>query len=106
MTQTELILSYYKNNPNRDIPHKEVVDWVTAEYFKLTGVPLRDPDRAIRKLGQEGPLIKVAKGVYRYEPGYENNRVLEDFSMADKKKILERDGYKCVMCGRGRKDGI
>ena len=26
--------------------------------------------------------------------------------MADKKKILERDGYKCVMCGRGRKDGI
>ena len=106
MTQTELILSYYERNPNRDIPHKEVVDWVTAEYVKKTGEPLRDPDRAIRKLGQEGKLIKVGKGVYRYDPEFTQNRELEDFSAADKKVILARDGFKCVICGRGREDGI
>jgi HNH endonuclease len=106
LTQSELILSYFENNPNRDIPHKEVVDWVTAEYIKRTGVPLRDPDRAIRKLGQEGKLIKIAKGVYRYDPDFTINRDLEDFTAADKKIILERDGYKCVICGRGKEHGV
>jgi len=106
LTQSELILSYYKKNPKRDIPHKEIVDWVTQEYSKLTGLALRDPDRAIRKLSQEGLLVKVDKGVYRYDPDFITNRNLEDFSSADKKIILKRDGYKCVICGRGKENGV
>ena len=106
MTQSELILSYYKNNPRIDIPHKEIVDWVTEEYMKLKDKPLRDPDRAIRKLAQEGLLIKVTKGVYRYDPDFVSNRNLEDFSSNDKQIILERDEYKCVICGRGREHGV
>lgn len=106
MNQSDLIFSYYKKHPNRDIPHKEVVDWATAEYKKNTGKTFRDPDRAIRKLAQTGQLIKVSKGIYRYDPELAKRVELEDFSQADKKKVLERDDYKCVICGMGEKDGV
>ncbi|MBI4685535.1 MAG: HNH endonuclease [Nitrospirae bacterium] len=104
--QHKLILEYFKKNPNRDISHPEIVDWVTAEYKKLTGTVFRDPDRAIRKLSQVGILIKIGKGIYRYEQTHVKNRKLEDFTPAQKKEIMDRDGYKCVICGRGLKDGV
>jgi len=104
--QHELLLKYFMDNPNRDIPHPEVVDWVTAEYNRLTGKVFRDPDRGIRKLAQNGMLQKVGKGVYRYDPTFVIDRELEDFTAAQKKTILERDGYKCVICGRGKEDGV
>jgi hypothetical protein len=106
VSQLELIKEFFISNPSRDIHHPEVVDWVTAEYKKRTGEVFRDPDRGIRLLSQKGFLIKVAKGVYRYDPNLVINRELEDFTPAQKKAILERDGYKCVICGKGLKDGV
>jgi len=106
ISQKDIILEFYKKNPNRDIPHPEAVDWITTEYLKRTGNIFRDPDRGIRKLSQEGYLIKINKGVYRYDPDYVINYSLEDFSEAQKKEILKRDGYKCVVCGRGKEDGV
>lgn len=106
ITQNEIILEYFRNNPRRNISHPEIVDWVTKEYLKLTGKVFRDPDRQIRKLAQSGILIKIAKGIYKYDPDYINERELEDFTPAQKKQILERDGYKCVICGKGIKDGV
>ncbi|MBP3630787.1 MAG: HNH endonuclease [Clostridia bacterium] len=106
MTQEDIIKEYFINNPNRDIKHPEVVDWVTAEYKKRTGKVLRDPDRAIRKMAQNGFLIKIAKGVYKYDPDFVFERELEDFTEEQKAIIKERDGYKCVICGLGPKDGV
>lgn len=104
--QKDLIIEFFKNNQNRDIEHPEVVDWVTDTYKNRTGGVFRDPDRSIRKLAQEGFLIKVGKGIYRYDPKKVGKRDLHDFTFAQKKNILERDGYKCVICGRGTKDGV
>jgi hypothetical protein len=104
--QIELIKEFFVDNPLRDIHHPEVVDWVTTEYKKRTGEIFRDPDRAIRSLSQKGFLIKIAKGVYRYDPNFVMNRELEDFTPVQKKAIMERDGYRCVICGRGREDGV
>ena len=87
------------------IEHSEIVDWVVVEYKKRTNKVFRDPDRQIRKFHQEGFLIKVKKGVYRYEPNFVSQRKLEDFSSEQKKLILERDGYRCVICGKGKKEG-
>ena len=106
IVQSDLIMEYFKKNPNRNIKHPEIVDWVVAEYKKRTRKVFRDPDRAIRKLSQEGQLIKIKKGVYKYDPAFVKNRKLKDFSQEQKETIFKRDGYKCVVCGRGRADGI
>jgi len=105
-SQLDLIMEYFKKNSNRDIKHPEIVDWVVAEFKKRTGKVFRDPDRGIRKLAQEGQLIKVAKGVYRYDPAFVVKRELEDFTSAQKEAIMKRDNYRCVICGRGKESGI
>jgi len=106
ITQLELIKDFFERNPNRDIPHAEAVDWLTAEWLRQTGEVFRDPDRGIRNLHQQGFLVKAAKGVYRFCPDVAFVRGdLEDFSAKQKQEILKRDGYKCVICGKGKKDG-
>ncbi len=105
-TQLELLMECYKANPNRDISHPEIVDWVTTEWSNQTGKVFRDPDRGIRKLHQDGLLIKVSKGVYHYSLDVARKVRLEDFTAEQKSMILERDNFKCVICGRGKKDGV
>ena len=99
LNQKELVKKFFIENPDRDVKHAEVVDWLTSEYKKLTGKVFRDPDRQIRSLHQEGFLVKVEKGIYRYDSKAVKQKKLEDFSPQQKKEILEKDGYKCVMGG-------
>ncbi len=107
ISQLDLIMEFFKANPSRDIAHPEVVDWGSAEWKKRTGNVFRDPDRAIRSLHQKGYLQKIKKGVYRYDPEQVILREdLEDFSPTLKAQILKRDGYKCVICGLGKKEGV
>ena len=101
-----LLKEYFKAHPKQDLRHGPVVDWVEEKYLKLQGRKPRDTWRAIRKLHEEGFLIKVKKGVYRYDPDAVKQRKLEDFTPEQKEQILKRDGYKCVICGRGKKDGV
>jgi len=103
---SDLIKEYFKNHPDQDLPHGPVVDWVEEQYLKLYGKKPRDTWRGIRHLHEEGFLIKVKKGIYRYDPLFVKKRDLEDFTPEQKEAILKRDGYKCVICGRGKKDGI
>lgn len=106
IVQSDLLMEYFKKNPDRNIAHPEIVDWVVAEYKRRTGKVFRDPDRAIRKLSQEGQLIKIKKGVYRYDLDFVKSRKLKDFMQEQKEAIFKRDGYRCVVCGRGKADGI
>lgn len=106
ISQIALTLEYFKQNPLRPIEHPEAVDWLVKEYFERTGKVFRDPDRAIRSLAQRGQLVKVAKGVYKYDPDLVVNRELEDFTSAQREKIFERDEYRCVICGKGRQNGV
>ena len=103
---SELVLEYFKMHPNEDLTHGPVVDWVEKEYVKLYGRKPRDPWRDIRKLFQRGTLIKVHKGIYRYDPTHVQEVELFDFPPKIKAEIFRRDDYKCVVCGRGRKDGV
>ncbi|MDQ7027442.1 MAG: HNH endonuclease signature motif containing protein [Anaerolineae bacterium] len=105
-TQADLILEYYKAHPKQDIPHAEIVDWAVAEYKRRTDSIFRDPDRAIRKLHQNGYLVKVKKGVYRYDPDTVHVRTLEDFTAEMREEIFRRDNYRCVICGLGRENGV
>ena len=87
ISQLDLTKEFYINNPLRDIPHNEAVQWLLKEYKKRTGNIFADPDRGIRSLSQKGFLIKVSKGIYRYDPEYVHNRELEDFTQAQKNKF-------------------
>lgn len=106
MTQTGLVKEYFVKNPNRDIPHPDVVDWVVAEYKKRTGKVFRDPDRMIRSLYASGFLIKVAKGVYKHDPKFVSEKKLHDFTPEQKREILEKGNYQCAVCGEGIASGV
>ncbi|WP_424945731.1 HNH endonuclease [Candidatus Spongiihabitans sp.] len=106
ITQKELVVGYFKDNPSREIKHAEIVDWLIAEYKKRTSEVFRDPDRQIRSLHQSGFLIKVDKGVYKYDPDSVTETALHDFTQQQKDAILKRDGYRCVMCGRSEAEGV
>ena len=103
---SDLVLEYFKLHPKQDLKHGPVVDWVTKQYLKTHDHPPRDPWRTIRRLHQEGKLIKVAKGIYRYDPDFVTEVELFEFPEEIKKQIFERDNYQCVVCGRGPKDGV
>jgi len=103
---SDLIMKYFRTHPNQDIQHGPVVDWVEEQYLKLYRKKPRDTWRQIRKLHQEGKLIKVAKGIYKYDPNFVHVTQLEDFPDDVKDAIFKRDGCKCVVCGRGREDGV
>lgn len=102
---TDLIIEYFKEHPNEELPHGPVVDWVEEKYKKLYNKKPRDPWRAIRMLHQQGFLIKVRKGIYKYDPKFVTEKEIEDFTPELKEQILKRDGYKCVICGRSAMEG-
>lgn len=103
---TDLVKEYFQMHPYEDMEHGPVVDYVQAEYQRLYGRTPRDPWRVIRSLHQQGFLIKVRNGIYRYDPEAVTERILEDFTPEQRAQILERDNYACRQCGRGEKDGV
>jgi hypothetical protein len=105
ISQAELVRKYFLARPNVDITHEESKKALEEEWLKLTGNRFEDSDRAIRKLKDEGFLIKVAKGIYRYDPNFAHTQELHDFDDKTKKLVLERDNFKCVVCGLGRENG-
>jgi 5-methylcytosine-specific restriction endonuclease McrA len=105
-TINDLIIEYFRKHPKENLKHGPVVDYVEAKYLKLYGKKPRDTWRGIRKLHQEGFLIKVSKGVYKYDPDYVQHKELFEFPHNIKEKIFKRDNYRCVVCGRGKEDGV
>lgn len=102
----ELLIEFFTAHPKEDMPHGPVVDWVEEKYKRLYNKKPRDTWRSIRHLHETGFLIKVMKGIYRYDSEAVKERELEDFTSEQKQAILKRDGYRCVICGRGKKDGV
>lgn len=106
ITQSDLIKEYYSAHPGKNIPHHKSVPWLYSEYEKRAGKKFADPDRGIRSLADKGFLKYVKKGVYRYNENYKKDKILSDFTPKQKEEIKKRDGYKCVVCGKGKKDGV
>ncbi|MEK7173340.1 MAG: HNH endonuclease signature motif containing protein [Patescibacteria group bacterium] len=104
-TIRSLIIEYFKAHPGQDMPHGPVVDWVEAKRLKMGDEKPRDTWRNIRRLYQEGFLIQVKNGVYRYDPDFANKKDLEDFTIQQKRQIIEKYNYRCAQCGRRQEEG-
>lgn len=91
---------FFEANPNRDIRQDEAVAAILKKRPDA-----QDPWRVVRKLYQEGWLIKVDKGVYKRVPGWKGPADDDPFPPAVREAIYARDGYRCVVCGNGRHNG-
>ena len=105
-TQLDLLLEFFRKHPNQNIPLTKIVDWAVKEWNQRTGNIFRDLDRGIRTLHEKGLLIKIKKGVYSYDPQKVKYKKVEDFNQDQKKIILKQDEHKCVMCGKGKAEGV
>lgn len=101
----DLLIEFFKSHPKKDMAHGPAVDWVENKYKKLYNKKPRDTWRSIRNLHENGFLIKVKKGIYRYDPDFVREKELEDFTPEQKKQIFKRDNYRCVQCGRRQDEG-
>ena len=104
--QAGIAFEYFLERPDQDVEHDDIVPWIIGMYQQRFGKFCRDPDRAIRKLHDMGLLIKVSKGVYRFEPDAITANILEDFTEEMKHVVKQRDGNRCVVCGMGTVDGV
>ena len=101
-----LILEHFEKHPYKELAHDDWVDLITARYRSIHGRTPRDPWRAARKLHQDGKLQKISNGVYKYDPYLVYDPKLEEFTQQQKDAIFMRDDYRCVICGKGREDGV
>lgn len=104
--QAGIAFEYFLDRPNQDVHHDDVVPWIEGMCHRRLGTVCRDPDRAIRKLHDMGLLLKISKGTYRFEPDSVSANIIDDFDEDMKREVKERDGWRCVVCGLGEKDGV
>ena len=106
ISQIEFVRSYFLQRPMVVISHVQAKADLETAYLTVMGKRLEDSDRAIRKLHGDGFLEKVAKGQYMYNPETSGKKVFDEFTQSEKNEILKRDGFKCVVCGLGRENGL
>lgn len=106
ISQIEFVRTYFIARPMEIISHEKAKADLETAYLTVMGKRLEDSDRAIRKLYGEGFLEKIAKGQYRYNPKTSGRKEFIEFSQSEKNEIFKRDGFKCVVCGLGRENGL
>ncbi len=105
-SQLSYIKDFFLENPNINHRTTDIKKIIENKFLNETGRRFEDCDRGIRSLFQRGWLIKISKGIYKYDPNFKgDNTASHDFTALQKKQILERDRYKCVVCRFGKKEG-
>ena len=107
-TVEELILDFFMNYPETEFRHAPVEEWVAAQYIieNEGSSPPQDVRRVVRRLAEIGRLIKVRRGVFKYDPDYDHEVDSQGFLDSVKQAIFQRDNYRCVVCNLGQDDGV
>ena len=107
-TVNELILDFFINRPKTEFRHAPIEEWVAEQYIIENEGSSRPQDvrRAVRKLAETGRLIKVGRGIFKYDPDSDHEVDLSEFSDSVKQDIFQRDNYRCVVCNLGPEDRV
>jgi hypothetical protein len=66
-TQTDTIFQYFKDHPSQSISYDEVGQWIKQESEKNSVMEIKAFEKIMRALAKEGKIIKVDKGIFKYE---------------------------------------
>lgn len=101
-----LIMEYFRTAPNQWVKSATVGEWVSEQYFKAHGIYPKSVGTNVNQLHHDGKLIHPTYGIYKYDPDFERKGEFKDFPKSVKEAIFHRDGYKCVICGHGKREGV
>ena len=106
MNQVEFAFEWFRRHPHREFTPEEIRDLLPAAFLSEHGKKFNDPNRAARNLVQAGRVQRTRKGPeqrFWYNP--ELDIQPEEFTEEEKSQILERDEFRCRICGKGPVDG-
>ena len=107
MRQNDFAFEWFQRHVGQKFSPEEIELLLPQAYFDEFGKGFRDPMREARKLARAGRLQRGAKGTSQaYWYNAELDVQPEAFSEMEKTQILERDGFRCVICGQGPSVGI
>jgi len=104
---SEFALEWFKEHPDQQFTNEEIKKLLPEAFFVKTGKKLQDPTRSVRELAELRRIQKYPEGkarFYWYDPKLE--LLPEEFDDEERRQILERDGFRCVVCGKGSADGV
>ena len=106
MNQVDFAFEWFRRQPRREFTPEEIRELLPTAYRNEVGKGFSDPNRAARELVQKGRLQRTQKGSkqrFWYDPNLDNQP--EQFTEEEKIQILERDDYRCRICGKGAATG-
>jgi hypothetical protein len=107
MKRNDFALSWFKRYPFEKFTPEQIRELLAAAYYEEYGETFGDPGRSARQLVREGQIQKSSKGanqVFWYDPT--RNVVDTTFTEAERIRVFERDGHKCVICKKGPSEGV
>jgi site-specific DNA-methyltransferase (adenine-specific) len=67
ITQSDIILQYFKDHPSQSISYKAVGEWIKEELAKESSKEIKAFEKIMRTLAKDGKIIKIAPGLFKYE---------------------------------------
>ena len=105
-TKISYIKEFFKNNPGKEFKLNKIEDIIKRKYEKDNGNRDIYTNRGVRDLPKRGfdpemngYVERTRTGHYKFVEGIKPSTKKSPFSDSTKKKIKERDDYKCQMCG-------
>ncbi len=70
ITQSDVILQHFKDNPTQPMNYNDIGDWVREQVENQIFEDIRAYERIMRTLATDGEIIKLAPGFFVYEKEY------------------------------------
>jgi len=67
ITQSDIILQYFKDRPSQFFHYNNIRDWIKDETEKQSFKESKGHEKIMRTLAKNGKIIKISPGYFKYE---------------------------------------